>query len=323
MVLTQFSDSQSQTPGQARPLNLNRDVPEVMQLLRLVFSATLDADGRRALNSMSTTPTTLLRLNQFASGTTPGFVWEIDGKIVGNISIIPTRHRNRTIIANVAVHPDNRRQGIALALMQTALQYLSDRRVETVMLQVDVGNDGARRLYEQLGFAWLGAMTAWRANSLQWKVIETEEKYTIRPLRSGEARTAFAIDTTCVNRELCWPEPLREDTYRLGWFRRLDNMFSGKQFEAWTIPSKEGVPLAVAKISGEWGRPHRITLRVPDQWQNELTRPLFAKLLRRLRFLRQRSVIIEHPHDDVLMNALLREANFRPKRTLGTMKLEI
>ena len=111
MVLTHPNETDG-VHGQVRPINLSRDVPQLMRLLRLVFSPTLDADGRRALNALSSKPVTLLRLNRLAGGLTPGFVWEVDGTLVGNISIIPTQQRHRAIIANVAVHPDYRRQGL-------------------------------------------------------------------------------------------------------------------------------------------------------------------------------------------------------------------
>lgn len=323
MVITPLTDAHGQAPGIVRPLNLNRDVPQVMSLLRLVFAPALDADGRRALNALGTKPVTLLRFNQLASGAVPGFVWEADQTIVGNVSIIPTRSRERAIVANVAVHPEHRRQGIALQLMQATLGHLRGRGVKTVSLQVKTENSGARVLYDRLGFDWLGATTLWRASSAQWRLIEADEPFLIRPIRRGEHRKAYAVDLNSQPNALNWPEPLKPDFYKVGLLQRLDQLFNGKQFEAWVVPGEDGSLLATASISGEWGRAHRLALRVPPARQAELTRPLFAKLLRRLGYLRQRSVVIEHLANDEYMNALLQEANFRPKRTLGTMQLQL
>lgn len=55
-----------------------------------------------------------------------GFVWEENGQIIGNLSLIPSTKGGRrvVVIANVAVHPDHRRRGIAHELTQRALQTL-------------------------------------------------------------------------------------------------------------------------------------------------------------------------------------------------------
>ena len=39
--------------------------------------------------------------------------------------------------------------------MNATLAYLRQQGVSMVMLQVDVSNTGARRLYEQFGFDWI------------------------------------------------------------------------------------------------------------------------------------------------------------------------
>ncbi|MCO5185141.1 MAG: GNAT family N-acetyltransferase [Anaerolineae bacterium] len=320
MVLTHPNETDG-VHGQVRPINLSRDVPQLMRLLRLVFSPTLDADGRRALNALSSKPVTLLRLNRLAGGLTPGFVWEVDGTLVGNISIIPTQQRHRAIIANVAVHPDYRRQGIAFRLMNATLAYLRQQGVSMVMLQVDVSNTGARRLYEQFGFDWIGATQLWRATSSQWETVRDDSGVVIRPIKRGEHQQAYTVDTNCFARELNWPEPLQPNHYKHSWWQRISNLLNGKQFEAWVIPDAHDRPLAVGSISGEWGRPYHLAVRVPEVWREEMTRPLLAKLLRRLTYLRQRTIFIEHVDDDDVMQTLLRSAAFRPTRRLGTMKL--
>ena len=54
-----------------------------------------------------------------------------------------------------------------------------------------------------------------------------------------------------------------------------------------------------------------------------MERPLLAKLIRRLHYLPRRNVEVEHPDNDELVNALLQEANFQPRRTLTHMRLDI
>jgi ribosomal-protein-alanine N-acetyltransferase len=59
-------------------------------------------------------------------------------------------------ILNVAVHPDYRRHGVGLLLMQEALREARVRAAESVTLEVRRSNVGARRLYESLGFEEVG-----------------------------------------------------------------------------------------------------------------------------------------------------------------------
>jgi hypothetical protein len=49
-------------------------------------------------------------------------------------------------------------------------------------------------------------------------------------------------------------------------------------------------------------------------------RPLLAKLIRRLLYMRQRPVHIEHLQPDVFTSELLQEAGFSIHRTLVTMQ---
>lgn len=55
-------------------------------------------------------------------------------------------------IMNIAVHPDNRRCGIANKLMQCLLSYAKENNVESLALEVRLGNTPAREFYEKLGF---------------------------------------------------------------------------------------------------------------------------------------------------------------------------
>lgn len=59
-------------------------------------------------------------------------------------------------IANVAVHPDCQRQGIAAAMLQTLLEAARERGYQLAHLEVRKSNDGAIALYERLGFEKVG-----------------------------------------------------------------------------------------------------------------------------------------------------------------------
>ncbi len=59
-------------------------------------------------------------------------------------------------ILTIAVHPDQRRQGIARRLMQQMAGFAAANGIAQVFLEVSARNPAARALYEQQGFVQCG-----------------------------------------------------------------------------------------------------------------------------------------------------------------------
>lgn len=154
-----------------RPLNMFRDLSTVADLIELCFSPTMDNDGQRYLSDMrrASRDDSFLRWASRVTETTSlpltGYVWEQDGHIVGNASLIPFRDNGRRIylIANVAVHPDHRRRGIARALTERVMNQAREKKASALWLHVRDDNPGAVRLYEELGFREIARRTTWSA----------------------------------------------------------------------------------------------------------------------------------------------------------------
>ena len=93
-----------------------------------------------------------------------GLVWVEDDRIVGNLTIIPFHEGSRLLhlIANVAVHPDFRQQGIGRALTQSALDYARARGASAAWLHVRDDNSAAQHLYYSLGFVNRASRTSWQ-----------------------------------------------------------------------------------------------------------------------------------------------------------------
>ena len=92
-----------------RPINLSRDTRQVLELLDLSFGRMYGSQGRRVIYdrlSLSQVNPLTLRLSMMTSGFIPGFVWEENGRIVGNLTLLGSEVFGRYLIANVAVHPD-------------------------------------------------------------------------------------------------------------------------------------------------------------------------------------------------------------------------
>jgi ribosomal protein S18 acetylase RimI-like enzyme len=154
-----------------RPLNILRDLPGVADVVEKCFADTIDSEGRHYLQQMRRAgqDNTFMRwaANAVESVSMPlsGYVWEENGEIIGNVSLIPYRHKKKRIylIANVAVLPDFRRQGIGRALTVKAMDHASERSAMAIWLHVRADNPGAIALYASLGFRELARRTMWQA----------------------------------------------------------------------------------------------------------------------------------------------------------------
>lgn len=325
MATTHLSSQREPSRG-VRPLNLSRDTSQVVRLLNLVFGPTMDQEGQHLLDGSAVINpgvSFMTRLTQLAQGVPPGFVWEEDKRLVGNVSLVSSSLAGRFLIANVAVHPDFRRRGIARSLMEAAVQAVEQKRGRAILLQVRDDNQEAIHLYQSLGFMIVGTMTAWHSSASRLNDLPvTMQGPAIRPLRGSEWEAAIQLDRACCHPDLDWPAPLAYDIYRSGFWRWFHNFVNGRQIETW-VTSQQGQLTGLAQITAEFGRAHVLRLRIHPQWQTELTRPLLAKLLRRLGYMRYRSLTLEHPAQDETMNGLLRQAGFRAVRTLSTMKFEL
>lgn len=160
-------------PGRLRPLNILRDLPKVADLIELCFASNMDREGRSYIQQMrrASRDASFLRWasNTVEGASMPltGFVWEQDGRIIGNASLVPFRHKGRRIylIANVATHPDYRRRGIARMLTEQTIQLARQRGANELWLHVREENPSAIKMYADLGFVERARRRTWRANS--------------------------------------------------------------------------------------------------------------------------------------------------------------
>lgn len=323
MVVTVPTDHPKNGP---RPINLSKDIPQVVRLLEMVFGETLDAEGQRMFAQIgnNSQPPFMWRWSQGLAQLSPGFVWEENGRIVGNITLLPAQTPRRFLVANVAVHPDFRRQGMARRLMQAVLEAIAQRRGQTVLLQVVKDNYRAVNLYRSLDFVMVGSMTEWTATASRVRELPlVDNRVAVRPIQRKEYQAGYQLDLSCLHPDLNWPDPLRPEAYQTGWWRQLGHFLNGRQQETWVTASSSGQIIGLANISSEWGRVHRLSVRVHPAWRGQLERPLMAKLIRRLRYLPRRNVRIDHPDQDENVNQLLEEANFTARRTLTHMRLDL
>ncbi len=186
--------------GHLRPLDVRRDLGGVADLVEQCFADTLDSDGQRyiqQMRSLSHNPGTLNWISSLSERSPlplSGFVWEEDKRIVGNLTLIPYNlHQAPTmLIANVAVHPDYRRRGIAYRLTAKAIDHARQRGIRTTWLHVREENEPAIKLYRSLGFQERARRTTWICDSKATPLQDENGRRAVtpaQPVHIGERRT--------------------------------------------------------------------------------------------------------------------------------------
>ena len=153
-----------------RPFDVRRDLNSVANLIEQCFADTLDPDGQRYLQQMRSAARSPSYMRwagwaaERAALPLAGYVWEEDGRLVGNLTLIPyySLGRRYYLIANVAVHPDYRRRGIARGLTSQAIEHAHGRGAQSIWLHVRAENDGAVALYQGLNFIERARRSTWQ-----------------------------------------------------------------------------------------------------------------------------------------------------------------
>ena len=182
--------TQQSPQGKVRRFDLARDGEVVANLIEDAFGLKNDPDGQSVLIQMRENARRLKHASWIPlSGSALGFVWEVDGRLVGNISLLPFTHHTRRLhlLANVAVAPAFRGQGIGKTLTSHALQFSRQAGVREVWLQVKRDNDSAIGMYQQLGFSPEHCLDVWKMNASQNTIRRQHYRYpSLYELRSRE-----------------------------------------------------------------------------------------------------------------------------------------
>lgn len=312
-----------------RPINLHRDLGQIADLIEICFSHELDRHGRGAVHEMRTLSRLgplLWVLSRFASTQVgsvwnSGFVWVENNRVVGNVSMQRSHTRPDVwLMANVAVHPDYRRRGIARALTAAALDEAHRQKITRIQLQVDDENPHARDLYTSLEFTCDAIRTVWergrrRSPPRPLKTLGVD----IRPLQYNEWPKNYELLKTLRPEGLMWNKPLVRRNFQPSLWRTIDNFIQGRRVEHWGafVGHKQ---VALMRMITTYGTPSKLWIAVHPDWQTRLGRAMFTRALWRLGRL-PASLRVDHPHD--LDVEALRKFNFYPLRTLWWMSLRL
>jgi ribosomal protein S18 acetylase RimI-like enzyme len=224
-----------------RPFDARRDLKQVADLIEVCFADTLDADGKRYLQQMRVAADNPRYLTwatsaiDLANLPMKGFVGVHEGRLVGNLSLIPFQSQGRFnyLIANVAVHPEFRRRGIARQLTQKAIEDVQKRGAPAVWLHVRDENTAAITLYQKLGFKERARRTTWFSQGdYQPPQMPPEIKIRPYPPQSWDLQRAWFLHH--YPSELAWHFTLKLSEMRPGWLAAMQRFFKAYTIRQWT-----------------------------------------------------------------------------------------
>jgi GNAT superfamily N-acetyltransferase len=304
-------------------------------LIELVFASTMDESGRaairemRALGHLGNAIGLLSRLNELALGIGLGYVWMVGDRLVGNVSIYPATAPYRSgeawIIANVGVHPEFQRLGIARHLMQTALDAIQERAGRLALLQVDFDNYGAIDLYRELGFVQERAFTTWHRHGHSVPPLAvSDENVFITRRRASEWPQEYALVQRLRPTEqggIGWQRPLHKSFFQKPLLSQLWDWITLNTIERLVIRTDDEKEI----LAAAWIESSLSGLRTRLTLFNDPDLALYAEILLHTvaRRFRASSLSIEHPYDDIVGTNLLRAYHFIPDRTLWHMRYDV
>ncbi len=313
-----------------QPVDLTRHIGGIADLIEVCFAADMDAGGRSVIREMRLVGHfgwALPALNAVGLAQYPwlqGFVWVEEGKVVGCVNAQPaTGQAAAWLIANVAVHPSFRRQGIALAMMRASLDFVRSQDGTLALLQVDDDNQGAIELYRQMGFTHFATHTAWARPALVPAPEWPSTDLIIRRRRSDEWAEEMALARQVRPEGFLWNQPLRDADFNPTFMQVFDRWLAAQTEEHWMARDPHTGKVAgslIVRINYPEG--DRLTLCVHPDYEGQAEKPLLAQGLRRVA---QRPWLtrIEHPAEAAAAGAALREYKFERGRSLRWLKLAL
>jgi ribosomal protein S18 acetylase RimI-like enzyme len=315
----------SSARGHLRRLDMRRDLAKVADLVEICFYDTLDPEGKQYLNEMRKAAQNASLIN-FASSlieeaTMPpsGYVWEEDGHMVGNLSLIPIMVQGKKgyMIANVATHPDFRGRGIATVLTVTALKHAKEHGAATIWLQVRDDNLSAIHIYATNGFEERMRRTSWYSGP---NIIEQPTATGVKVGKRDASHWVLQREWLNCNYpdELTWHLPLDWNLFRPDVWGKIYRAFSLEFLHHWSV-ERNGDLKGVISWKHSNGFTDSLWLAVPEQIDEEAA---LALLLKARASIRQEQPLSLNFPSHIAVD-VLRQAGFYPHQTLIWMEYKL
>jgi GNAT superfamily N-acetyltransferase len=308
---------------------LVRDLYQIAELVELCFGERLDTSGRSAIREMKMLARMvpllwlLSLLNGIGLGLGTGFVWRSHKHVLGNVSLYrggqhPILGRG-FLVANVAVHPDVRRQGIARILMEAALDLVERKNGYWVALQVEADNLPAINLYRRLGFRELETLTQWETTRLKYLPAVPSTVWTVRQRapRDTEAIQELIFDRARVG-GMAWTRTIEPHDIA----DPLAGLSGVSLKEQWVIPAlhRHRTLMGLVWVEQPGWRQVRISQFLDPALDDPQARRALLQTVLNRPIMQNRTIRVETVSDDPPVDSLLTEAGFRPARHLTQMR---
>lgn len=315
-----------------QPIRLARDLGQIADLIELCFADQMDSGGRAAVQEMKFMAGmgpllwlfALLGLrNQYGLG----YVWREDGRVVGNASLYPAGAHPSLgrgwLVANVTVHPDYRRRGIARAMMRAILDLARRQRGRWILLQVEADNQGAVGLYDSLGFEHYETLSHWKARRNGTLPPAPPGIWGVRPRKSADGPAEVdLIFNRARTGAMTWTRPLSQGSVQGGWTGSLDDLLEGSSATRLVMPDplKPGRLLGSAWVSVSGWQQARVSLFIDPALDDPNGR--LALLYHTLNnpLIARRTISVEIVAGDAVIEEALQAAGFEPVRHLIQMR---
>jgi GNAT superfamily N-acetyltransferase len=312
--------------------SFGRDLYQIAELIELCFAPGMDSSGHAAVQEMKFVarfwPLTWLLMLLDHPGTGIGYVWRIDGRVIGNVSLYPGGSHQWLgqgwLVANVAVHPELRRQGIAQAMMHASLDLARSRDERWVALQVEADNSAAQELYKQLGFATYETLLVWeRTGFHRPSPLAGIDTWPVRRRHPGEATAeADLILNRARPGAMTWGQPIDRSQFGDGLLSNLGSLLSGQAQDRWVMPD----PAHPKRLAGAlWGdssgwRSARLSLFLDPALHDPCGRQALLQVILDNPAFEEWSLRLETVSGDLLIEEILSTAGFRKIRALTQMR---
>jgi ribosomal protein S18 acetylase RimI-like enzyme len=305
-----------------RRLDMRRDLAKVADLVELCFADTLDPEGKRYLEEMrkAAQSASLMgwasSLIEEAQMPPSGYVWEQDGRLVGNLSLIPiiVHGKRGYMIANVATHPDFRGRGIAMALTAAALKYAESHGAATVWLQVREDNPTAIHIYIVNGFTERLRRTSWYSGPITTDLATPQGT---RVITRHSAHWKFQQEwlKRLYPSELNWHIPFDWNLFRPDAWGKIYRTLMLEFPRHWSVERNNDLQGVLS-----WKHTHNFTdslwLALPEQFDAEA---ILALLLTAKKAIHnEQPLCLNFPAS--IATHILRQAGFYPHQTLIWME---
>jgi ribosomal protein S18 acetylase RimI-like enzyme len=230
-----------------RPVQLRYDLNQIADLIEICFGPYLDTEGKDYVRHIRRAPRDYDRF--ILDNSTPessvlpfhGYVWVEGKRIIGNLTLILIRRKMKHsyFIANVAVHPDFRGQGIARKLTDAAIAHVRQHGGRTIYLQVRSENEIAQKLYLTHGFTEMTRRTQWIFRPSQGQNILPPPEIRIMKRKRADWNQQLDWLKDVYPPEIAWNLPTNLSKLEPGFLNCMEQLLNGSINRTWVALQDE------------------------------------------------------------------------------------